>query len=139
MAEIIGIIGTAITVANSAATLSCALFDFVETIKNARKEIAYIAQQLSLLSGSLLLLTEVVESQQSLCSPKLFQNTAAVLKQYGQVEIEIRKLLERPRTLTWFVKKVKVKPLLQEIEAIKTLLSLQLSIIQLARTEVSQP
>jgi hypothetical protein len=82
MAEAIGIIGSILAVANSAATLSRALFDFVETIKNARKEIAYIAQQLSFLSGSLNTLADVISSQQDLFKAALYSNTKSILGQY---------------------------------------------------------
>jgi hypothetical protein len=82
MAEAIGIIGSILAVANSAATLSRALFDFVETIKNARKEIAYIAQQLSFLSGSLNTLADVISSQQDLFKAGLYSNTKSILGQY---------------------------------------------------------
>jgi hypothetical protein len=44
MAEVVGIIGSTIAIANSAATLSRALFNIVESIKNARREVANIVQ-----------------------------------------------------------------------------------------------
>lgn len=139
MADIIGIIGSSIAIANSAATLSRALFDVVESIKHARKEIAYIAQQLSYLSGSLHRLADVIGSRQDLYKPALYQNTNAILGQYRNVGSELHKLLATRRsltTLTWCIKKTKVKSLLREIEAIKTLLTLELNVVQLARDEV---
>jgi len=142
MAEVLAIITSSITIANSAATLSRALFDVVESIKNARKEIACIAQQLSFLSGSLHFLAEVISSGQDLYKPTLYKNTSTILEQYKVVDAELRKLLETPRTLarlTWCFKRTKVKTLLREIEAVKTLLTLELSIIQLAREEAIRP
>jgi hypothetical protein len=142
MAEAIGIIGSILAIANSAATLSRALFDFVESIKNARKEIAYIAQQLSFLSGSLNTLADVISSQQDLFKAALYSNTNSILGQYRLVDNEVRKLVETPRTLarlTWCIERTKVKSLLREIEAIKTLLTLELNIIQLAREELHRP
>jgi hypothetical protein len=142
MAEVLGIIGSTIAIANSAATLSRALFDVVESIKNARKEIAFIASQLSFLSGSLHTLADVINSQQDVYKPALYANTNSILRQYRLVDGELRKLIDTPRTLarlTWCVKKTKVKSLLREIEAIKTLLTLELNIIQLAREELRRP
>lgn len=142
MAEILGIIGSSIAIANSAATLSRALFDIVETIKNARKEIADIAQQLQLLSGTLHLLWDFIHSQQSLCRPVLFHNTNAILEQYIQVDKELRELIKTPKNLarlTWYIKKNKVKSLLKKVEAVKTSLTLALNVVQLARFEAVRP
>jgi hypothetical protein len=141
MAEILGIIGSSIAVANSAASLSRALFDVVEILRNTRKEIADIAEQLSFLSASLHLLADVIQSQSKLCKPALFTNTNAILRQYSYVDNELRKLIETPQSLArlmWIVKRTKVKTLLKKIEAIKTLLTLELNIIQLAREEVNR-
>jgi hypothetical protein len=142
MAEIIGIIGSSIAIANAAATLSRVLFDITETLKNARSEIADIAQTLSLLSGTLHFLADVLNTQQHLCKPTLFQNTRDIIGQYKQVDVELRKLIENPNQLarlTWHIKKAKVKSLLQRLEAIKTSLTLVLNVIQLAREEVIRP
>jgi hypothetical protein len=141
MAEILGIIGSSIAVANSAASLSRALFDVVEILRNTRKEIADIAEQLSFLSASLHLLADVIQAQATLCKPALFTNTNAILRQYSYVDNELRKLIETPQSLArlmWIVKRTKVKTLLKKIEAIKTLLTLELNIIQLAREEVGR-
>jgi hypothetical protein len=138
MAEVVGIIGSTIAIANSAATLSRALFNIVESIKNARREVANIAQQLSFLSSSLHTLADVISSQQDLCKPALYINTNSILSQYSLVDSELRKLVETPRKLArlnWCIKKNKVKSLLREIEAIKTLLILELNIFQMAKEE----
>ena len=131
-----------LTLASSAALLSRALFDVVETLKHARKEIASIAQHLSNLSGSLNLLADLIKVQQSLCRPALFKNTKAIIRQYGRLEIELKKLLESPQSmarLSWYIKKNRAKSLLKEIEAIKSSLTLEVSIIQLAREEIIRP
>jgi hypothetical protein len=142
MAEIVGIIGSAIAVANSAGALSRALFDIVETIKNARKEIAEIAQQLHILSGTLHTLWDIMRTQPSLCRPVLFHNTEVILNQYRQVEKELRNLIDGPKNiarLTWYIVKPKVKALLKKVEAIKASLTLELIVVQLAREEFRRP
>lgn len=142
MAEVVGIIGSAIAIANSAATLSRALYEIVETIHNARREIADIAQQLQLLSGTLHMLWDYTHSQRHLCRPGLFHNTNAILEQYLQVDKDLRELVKTPKNLarlTWYIKQTKVKSLLKKVEAIKTSLSLALHVIQLAREEEVRP
>ncbi|KAF2823312.1 hypothetical protein CC86DRAFT_409231 [Ophiobolus disseminans] len=142
MTGLLSIIASAIAIANSAATVSRALFDVVESIKNARKEIACIVQQLSFLSSSLHVLAEFISSQQDLYRPALYKNTSLILGQYRKVDDELKKLLETPRALarlSWCVTKTKAKSLLKEIETIKTLLTLEVNIIQLAREEVRRP
>jgi hypothetical protein len=96
MAEVVAIVASSLTLANSAAVLSRALFDVVGTLKNARKEIAFIAQHLSNLSGSLHLLADLINVQQNLCRPALFENTKAIIRQYRSLEVELKRLLESP-------------------------------------------
>lgn len=139
MAEIIGVIGSTIAIANSAAQLSRALFDIVQTFKNAREEIADIAHQLQILGGTLHSLWNIMHSQRNLCQPVLFDNTNAILHQYCKVDKELRKLIEGPKSLarlTWCIKKTKVKSLLKRIAAIKISLTLELTVVQFAREEV---
>ncbi|KAH7079272.1 hypothetical protein BKA63DRAFT_262563 [Paraphoma chrysanthemicola] len=142
MAEVLGIISASITVAGTAAALSRALFDVVETLKHARKEIASIAQNLSFLSGSLHLLADLIRSQQSICRPALFANTEAIIQQYRRLEGEIKKLLQTPQSLarlSWCIKRNRAKSMLKEVEAIKSSLILEVNIIQLAREETIRP
>ena len=139
MAEIIGAIGSTIAIANSAAQLSRALFDIVQTFKNAREEIADIAHQLQILGGTLHSLWNIMHSQHNLCQPVLFDNTNVILQQYCKVDKELRKLIEGPKSLarlTWYIKKTKVKSLLKRVEAIKISLTLELTVVQFAREEV---
>lgn len=66
MAEILGIIGLSIAVANTTATLSRALFDVVETFIHTREEIADIAQHLQHLLGTLYLLSDQISTCENL-------------------------------------------------------------------------
>lgn len=140
MAEIIGIIGSVIAVANTTGALSRALFDIVETIKNARKEIAEIAHELHVMSGTLHTLWDIMRSQPNLFRPVMFYHTDAILNQYRQVERDLQSLIDSPGNiarLTWYLIKPKVKSLLKKVEAIKASLTLQLIVVQLAREEIS--
>lgn len=142
MAEVLGVIASTIAIANSAATLSSALFDVVESIKNVRKDIASIARHLLFLSSNLQLLADFIGSQMNLYKSAFCENTHLILRQYLRIDCELKKLIERPHTLarlSWCIKKTKVRSLLREVEAIETLLTLELNIIQLAREEVRRP
>ena len=154
----ISIIASAITIGASAAQLSLALSIVVGTLKNAPKEIADIGRQISLVSaynilikladeisllaGSLQTLGEILGTHQNLCKPAFFANTRAIISRYEGVAAEIRLLISRRRSLVrlkWLSNKIKVKGLLKKIEGIKTLLVLELSVIRLAREEANRP
>jgi hypothetical protein len=142
MAELVGVVASAITVGASAAQLSLALFSIVQTLKNAPQEMAEIAQEVSLLSGSLLTLGDVLNASRQICKPALFRNTDAILRRYSKVESNIKKLIDTPQKLVrlaWCIQKPKAKSLLKKVEGIKTALTLELNIIQLARAELGQP
>lgn len=142
MAEIFGVISASFTVAESAVILSRALFNVVEALKNARKEVRDIADQLSHLSGSLHTLADIMRSQQELCKPALFKNTKAIIARYYDVEAELKSLLVNPRSLarlSWCIKRTKVKSLLKNIEAIKSSIILELHVVQLAKEEGHRP
>lgn len=145
MAELVGVIASALTiggVAASAAQLSLALFTVAQTLKNAPQEIAEIAEEISLLSGSLLTLADSVETHSGLFKPALYNNTKLILARYNQVDDELRRLIDTPAKLArlkWFVKRPKAKILLKKVEGIKTALTLELNIVRLAREEVIRP
>ncbi|EUC46119.1 hypothetical protein COCMIDRAFT_36207 [Bipolaris oryzae ATCC 44560] len=142
MAEVIGIVASAITIGASAAQLSLALFDVAHTIKNAPKQIAEIAEEFSLLSESLQTLADIIRTNQNVCKPALYQNTHTIISRYKQVDAEIKKLIDTPRKLAglqWYINKPKAKGLLKKVEGIKTALILQLNIIRLAREEFTRP
>ncbi|KAJ6280395.1 hypothetical protein J3E71DRAFT_200321 [Bipolaris maydis] len=142
MAEVIGIVASAITIGASAAQLSLALFDVAHTIKNAPKQIAEIAEEFSLVSESLQTLADIIRANQNLCKPALFKNTHTIISRYKQVDAEIKKLIDTPRKLAglqWYINKPKAKGLLKKVEGIKTALILELNIIRLAREEFTRP
>lgn len=145
MAEVVGLVASALTIAGVAASavqLSQALFTVAQTLKNAPQEIAEIAEEIQTLSGSLLTLDDFIEAHQSLFKPALFQNTKSILSRYVQVDKELRMLIDTPSKLVrlkWCIKRPKAKNLLKKVEAIKTALSLELSIVRLAREEFVRP
>lgn len=121
--------------AHGAAQLAQALFKVTSTFKNAREEMAGIAQGLSQFSTSLQTLDEILKSNKNLCKPELQINTDKIIRGYHQVADELLKLLETSsnlRRFLWTIKKPKAKNLLRKIEGIKNALSMELSILQLA-------
>ncbi|KAF1833788.1 hypothetical protein BDW02DRAFT_499724 [Decorospora gaudefroyi] len=142
MAEVVGIIASALTVGECAAQLSLALFSVVQTLRNAPKEIADIAEEISLLAESLQTLADIIGAHQNLCKPALFKNTHDIILRYKQFDTEIKKLIDTPGKLAglkWFINKPKAKGLLKKVEGIKTALVLELNIIRLAREELVRP
>jgi hypothetical protein len=138
MADPLSIIASAITVGATAAQLSLALFNITQTVKNAPKEIAEIAEEISTLSASLTVLGEVLQWQQSICKPELFVQIRTTLARFNSIEEQLQKLTEKTRLerLKWFFKGPKSKGLLKKVESIKSALNLILNIIRLA-TEAS--
>ncbi|KAH9863353.1 hypothetical protein IAQ61_009630 [Plenodomus lingam] len=145
MAEVVGLVASALTIAGVAASaiqLSQALFSVAHALKNAPYEIAEIAEEIRCLSSSLLTLDEFIIAHQSLFKPALFENTKSILSRYVQVDKELRKLTDDPKKLArlaWYLRRHKAKSLLKKVEGIKTALSLELSIVRLAQEEISRP
>ncbi|KAF2741440.1 hypothetical protein EJ04DRAFT_571530 [Polyplosphaeria fusca] len=141
MADPVSIIASAITVAATAANLSKALFTIAETLKNAPRELAEIANDISILSQSLVSLTETIEAHKALCKPDLYNHIDTILWRFKQVDEDLKKLtcsrrkLER---LSWFFKRPKAKDLLSKVESIKLSLILELNIVRLAADEVKR-
>lgn len=142
MAEAGGIVQSVLDSAASAAELSLALFNVAQTLDNAPNEVPEIAEGLSMFAEGLQTLADVINDNQSLCKDALFQSTRVILGRYGQVEAELKLLIETPEgldNLRWYIKKPQVKSLLKKVEAIKTVLVLESNIIRLAREEASRP
>lgn len=127
--------------AQGAAKLSEVIFKVVLTFKNAPKEMAIIARELSLFSGSLQTLADVINHFETLCKPKFFASTKTIIHGYMQVEADLRKLIDKDTSekrlkFRWCMQKPKAKNLLKRIEGIKSALTLELLILQLAKEEV---
>jgi len=143
MADPVSIIASAITIAATGAQISLVLFSVSQTWKNAPAEIAEVAEELSTLSNSLMMLADAIKMHQKLCKPELFRQTQSILSRFIQVEEELkgltkgqgRKKLDR---LRWFWRAPKAKILSKKIESIKSALALELNIIQLAREQMSK-
>ncbi|KAF2733132.1 hypothetical protein EJ04DRAFT_469014 [Polyplosphaeria fusca] len=141
MADPLSIVASAITVAATAASISKALFTIAETLKNAPREIADIAEDISIQSQSLVTLAELIEAHKTLCKPDFFHQVNNILRRFKLVEEELKKLTcneKRLKALRWFFRKPKAKALLNKIEAIKSSLILELNIIRIAADELKR-
>lgn len=142
MADPFSVVASALTVGTAAAQLSLALFSVAHTVKFAKEEISDIAEEISTLSGSLLVLGDLLEWHQKLCKAELFTQVHSIFARYQHVEAELRKLIEPrksfKRRLKWFFDAPKAKALLQRIETIKNSLNLVLNIIRLSVEEVER-
>ncbi|UPX13826.1 uncharacterized protein EKO05_0004325 [Ascochyta rabiei] len=138
MAEIVGLVASAVTLAataHGAARFAKALFKVTSTFRHARKEMADIAQRLSQFSTSLQILADMLSNNETLCKQELYANTKSIILGWRQVEAELGKLLETPRSLhrfIWALRKPGAKTLLKNIEGIEKALMMQLSVMQLA-------
>ncbi|KAF2007451.1 hypothetical protein P154DRAFT_592854 [Amniculicola lignicola CBS 123094] len=135
MADPVSIVASAITVATTAAQLSRCLFEFADAIKNARDEIADTAMQIYELSGSFMVLSDLLRVYHSLCSSELLQNIHSMLSRFGDIEKQIKDLTNRDKklkTLRWFFRGPKARELLKKVESIKTGLLVVLNIMRFA-------
>ncbi|KAF3049171.1 hypothetical protein E8E11_008717 [Didymella keratinophila] len=138
MAEAIGLAASAVTLAataHGAAKLATAIFKVTSTFRNARKEMADIAQRLAQFSSSLQVLSEILSNNELLCKPTLWANTKNIIHGWNQVEAQLKRLLETPsglQRLIWTIKKPMARSLLKNIECIEKALMMQLSVLQLA-------
>jgi hypothetical protein len=142
MAEVFGIIAGAMTIGASAAQLSLDLFTVAQTLKNAPKEIAEIAEETLSLSESLQTLSDLLRTHQALCKAELFKSTQRIITRYRQVDAELKVFIDSPQKLSrlkWYINKPKAKSLLKKVESIKTSLILELNVIRLAGEQVFQP
>ena len=126
----------------AAAQLSKVAYKFVQTYKNAKKEMSVIARELTQFSGSLQTLVDVINNCSPICKPEFFSSLQSILLSYRQVETELKSLivdnggtLLKPR---WCMRKPKAKKLIKQIDAIKAALNLELNVLQFARSEMFQ-
>lgn len=129
--------------AQGAAELSKVLLKVVSTYRHARKEMGIIARDLSEFSGSLQLLADTVERYQALCKPDYFDSTKAIISGYRQIEADLKELVNTDKSgkllnLTWLMKKPKAKDLLKRVAAVKSALTLNLSVLLFAKDQIVQ-
>jgi len=103
-----------------------------------------IASELSLFSGSLQSLADIINHYEKLCKPRFFDNTRTIIQGYKDVEKDLQKIIdtdlpEKLLKLRWIMLKPKAKNLLKRMESIKAALVLELQILQLAKEAITQP
>ncbi|KAF2648473.1 hypothetical protein K491DRAFT_612710 [Lophiostoma macrostomum CBS 122681] len=143
MAEILGIITSALAVGECAGQLGFALGEIYTTLKNAPQEIKEIARGVRTLSIGLLVLAGTLKAHRGLCKPDIFTYLDDVLVEWKDVEAELRSLttIEDPsglRRLKWVIRKPKTRVLLKKVESIKASLNLGVGIMNVAKEEISK-
>jgi hypothetical protein len=138
MAEIVALVGSALTVGEAAAQLSLALFKVARAVKNAPNEISEIAEEISGLSASLMVLADILDRHHMLCRQKLLDHANSILQRFGCIRNDLDKLTRgrgKLKRLRWFFDGPKAKGLLKKVDGIKASLNLLLNIIHLAREQ----
>ena len=141
MAELVGILASAATIAELGAQSSLALFNVVGTIKNAREEIAQIAAEMSDLSGTVMMLQHLLNYNHQIYTTTLLDRVRSILDRFHQVDKDLKKLTGKRKklnSLRWFFEGPKAKGLLRKVEGIKSSLSLVIDIILLAADQQSR-
>jgi NAD-specific glutamate dehydrogenase len=141
MAELVGILASAATIAELGAQSSLALFKVISTIKNAREEISQIAAEMSDLSGTVVMLQHLLESYRHVYTTTLLDRVRSILQRFDQVDKDLKKLTgkkKKLKSLRWFFEGPKAKGLLRKVEGIKSSLSLVINIILLAADQASR-
>lgn len=129
--------------AQGAAHLSKVVFKVVSTFKNAPKEMAAIARELSQFSGSLHTLADIIDRYETLCKPAAFESIRTIIRGYRELETDLKKIIdtdtpEKLLKLRWCMQKPKAKNILRRIEGIKAALTLELVVFQLAKEQVTR-
>ena len=137
MADPLSVAASCLAIGMAGAQLSLALFKYAQAFQTARTEVAEIADQISNLSNTLVLLGNILEASQSFVKLELLQQTQSIIDRFKNVEQQLLELIKTKKLLRfqWFFKAPKAKSLLTKIESIKTALTLVLTIIQLAKEQ----
>jgi hypothetical protein len=138
MAELLGLVASAITIGEAAAQLSLALFKVARAVKNAPLEIAEIAGEMSDLSESLPVLAELLDRHRGLYQQKLLNHADSILQRFEGIRKELEKLTRggsRLKRFKWFFEGPKARGILKKVDGIKASLNLLLNIIHLAREQ----
>ena len=138
MAEIVGLVASALTVGEAAAQLALALFKVTRAVKNAPKEMEEIAEEITGLSASLMVLADILDSHRALCKQKLLDHAGSILQRFGGIRADLDNLTRgrgKLKRLKWFFNGPKAKGLLKKVDGIKTSLNLLLNLIHLAREQ----
>ncbi|KAI1114886.1 hypothetical protein F5Y14DRAFT_460976 [Nemania sp. NC0429] len=131
----LSIIGSIAGISTAGISLSRAIYDVISSVRNAPKEVSDIAKGLCDLSITLKELRRVLNGGRDVYRRKLIRRLASAIRRVGQVQGEIKSLLEGTSSLAklkWIFRKSKVTELLYAIESHKTSISLILQTMILA-------
>jgi hypothetical protein len=136
MADPVSILASIAGVATAGVSISMCLYDITHTLKQAPKEVADMAKELSLLSSILRNLRSVIKQSAGLCKPRLIADTKEVLGKIKGVFRDIKALARDScsalNRLKWLFRSSRAKAMLARIEGFKATVNLILGTLQLA-------
>lgn len=136
MADPLSIIAGISGIAVASAQLANSLHTLCDRAMHAPSAIRDLSSNMSLLSGILDAVADVLDKGKGVCKPQVLSNTSSILKRMKRVQKEVRKIIKQNRGLrariSWALNFAKVAELLQRIEALKSALTLLLLTVQLA-------
>ncbi|PSN70253.1 hypothetical protein BS50DRAFT_619143 [Corynespora cassiicola Philippines] len=139
MAEPLSLAASAITVAQTAANLSLALFKVAHTFKHAPAQISDIASEISTVSNTFTVLSDAIRSMKHQCKPPLFREIQTTLERFHKIEAQLIKLTEKSsklQRLRWFFDGPRAENLLKKVEGIKSALTLIVSVLSCTKEQL---
>jgi hypothetical protein len=83
MAELVAL---ALTIREAAAQLSLVLFKVARAVKSAPEEIAEVAEEISGLSASLMVLADILDHHIHFFQQKLLDHASSILQRFGSIQ-----------------------------------------------------
>lgn len=140
MADPISIAASVAGVVSAGVKIAAGLYTIVDTVKNAPKELHYMAQQIEHLSELFSCTFQLIEERETLYQERLTLMIRDVRWQFKIIQDVVETCLTGGKTRARFRFLFKAKlvgDLLRKLEALKSTMMLTLQITQLAASEVS--
>ena len=136
MGDPLSVISGVVGIATAGVQLANVIYNMSARFSGAHREMFSIADNLSLLSGILEELAEVLNQGQSVIKPQVLAKAEAINLRFHDVQEKVEKLIKACRgrrgRLMWYLNFEKAQELLGELEALKSGLNLVLWTVQLA-------
>jgi hypothetical protein len=123
--------------------LATRIYTISDRVRYAPVIMQDLAANMSLLSGTLENLAEVLQRGKAVYRPRVIEETPAIMARIQAVQNEIRKLIQRQRgfraRMGWLLNYGKVYELVERLEALRSAMNLVLWTVQLAITQKELP
>ena len=137
MAEIVGLVASVITLAGAAATVSLEIYEFVDTVWHAKKELNDVAIEASDLSTVLDHLSTVLNQNVDSISSKTVQTAGTLIKRCENILSEIHVTIDlikvKATHVQWLLRKRNTQQMKLSLETFKSTLSLMIQTVTLGR------